>query len=109
MPKPVLISQNAEITTATITIRSLTVDRRQVTLALFRQLQEEDIFDWSTMQLRGVGWGHVRYMIEASPEIAINLVWQKGTELRRCRGTTRRSRPADRARPGDIARDAVRI
>jgi len=80
----VLTAHNAEITTASITVKSLTIERRQVTLALFRQLQEEDIFDWNAMALRGVAWGHVRYLIEASPEKAINLVWQKGSELRRC-------------------------
>lgn len=90
MPKPVLIAQNAEITTASITIKSLTVDRRQVTMALFRQLISEEIFDWDalfrygTASLRGVGWGHVRYLIEHSPNEAIHLVWQKGSDLRRC-------------------------
>jgi len=28
-----------------------------VTLAVFRQLIEEPIFDWDELGLRGVGWG----------------------------------------------------
>ena len=60
----ILTAQNAEILTASITIQSLTVEKRQVTLAVFRQLLVEDIIDWDKITLRGVGWGHVRYLIE---------------------------------------------
>ena len=45
----------------------------------------EDIIDWNEIALRGVGWGHVRYLIEGDPADIIHLVWQKGNELRRCR------------------------
>ena len=80
----VLTAHNAEITTASISIKSLTIERKQVTLALFRQIQEEHIIDWKSVSLRGVGWGHVRYLIDEPPGKAINLLWQKGSELRRC-------------------------
>lgn len=80
----VLTALNAEVTTASVTVKSLTLEKRQVTLAVFRQLIEEPIFDWDKMALCGVGWGHVRYMIDEPPDQAINLVWQKGNDLRRC-------------------------
>lgn len=83
MPRA-LTAHNAVIKTASVSIRTLTIEGRQVTLAVFRQLIEEDIFDPDARILRGVGWGHVRYLIEEPPEEAINLVWQRGDELRRC-------------------------
>jgi hypothetical protein len=80
----VLTAQNAVINTASVQIKTLTVAGKQVTLAVFRQLIEEHIFDWATGRLRGVGWGHVRYLIDRPPEAATNLVWQSGDHLRRC-------------------------
>ena len=38
-----LTTHNAEIKTATVEIRSLTVSGKQVTLAVFRQLREESL------------------------------------------------------------------
>lgn len=79
----VLTAENALIVTATVTVRALTIEKRQVTLSVFRQLQEAPIVDMKTLTLRGVGWGHVRYLIDEQPDQAIHLVWQKGSELRR--------------------------
>ena len=80
----ILNAENAKIITATVTLRALTIERRQVTLSVFRQLIEEPIVDKDVLYLRGVGWGHVRYLIDKPPDRAIHLVWQKGNELRRC-------------------------
>jgi hypothetical protein len=82
----VLTALNAEVTTAAVSIDTIKIDRRQVTLAVFRQLCIEDIFDWDAMALRGVGWGWTNYLIDehASPKRAIHIVWQRGSELRRC-------------------------
>ena len=79
-----LTALSAELLTASVSIKTLTVAGRQVTQAVFRQLIDESIVDLETMQLRGVGWGHVRYLIDLKPEVAINLVWQSGNDLRRC-------------------------
>jgi hypothetical protein len=81
---PALTARNAVINTATVRINTLTIEGKQVTLSVFRQLIEAPIFDWQAMALRGIGWGHVRYQIEQPPEVAINLVWQDGDNLRRC-------------------------
>jgi hypothetical protein len=80
----ILTAENAQITTATIAVKTITVEKRQITLSIFRQVIEEDIVDREVLRLRGVGWGHCRYLIEATPDKAIHLVWQKGGELRRC-------------------------
>jgi hypothetical protein len=83
-----LTVHNAELNTASITIRTLQIEGRQVTLAVFRQLPEEYIINFDvTPSLKGVGWGHVNYMVEGSYRYSgrtIHLVWQSGNELRRC-------------------------
>lgn len=91
-----LTVQNAEINTASITIRTLQVEGRQVTMGVFRQLPVEDILSDEELTLKGVGWGHVNYLIEGGNYAyygdrhiyangrPIHLVWQKGNELRRC-------------------------
>ena len=50
-----LTARNAIVSTAMIQLATLTLDRKQVTLAVFRQLIEEQIFDWQTLALRGAG------------------------------------------------------
>ena len=85
-----LTVQNAEINTASITIRTLQVEGKQVTMGVFRQIPSEEIIvgaDEPTLQ--GVGWGHVNYLLDdyhKYPDIygpVIHLVWQKGNDLRR--------------------------
>lgn len=88
MPRPILVASNAELRTASVSVRTLTIEGKQVTLAVFRQLIEEDIYDHEKEALNGVGWGHVNYLLKDrpfdSPPGTINLVWQRGLELRRC-------------------------
>jgi hypothetical protein len=100
----VLDALTAEINTATVSVRMLQISNKQVTLAVFRQLIEDHIvefnsggandddsgadgryhhdFDFGNARLRGVAWGHVRYLVDNPKDI--NLVWQLGDELRRC-------------------------
>lgn len=82
--------EDAKIKTATITIKAVSVDKRQMTLAVFRQIQVEDIIDTKTYQLRGLPWGLVNYYnkddlygIDKSDN-PIHVLWQKGSEFRRC-------------------------
>jgi hypothetical protein len=98
----VLTAQNAVINTASVQIKTLTVAGKQVTLAVFRQLIEEHIFDWAIGGLRGVGWGHVRYLIDRPPEAAVNLVWQSGDQLRRCIVERRVDRTGDVTPPPSL-------
>lgn len=103
--------EDAQILTATITVKALTIGKRQVTLAVFRQLQDEDILidgsewpdgdflasqftldgeqeaDSNKVYLKGIAWGRVNYhcdpkCAQASPHF--HIIWQKGDELRRC-------------------------
>jgi hypothetical protein len=77
--------ENAQIKTASVEIKTLSVSGRQVTLSVFRQIIEESIIHEDTMKLNGTPWGLVNYFVkEDNPQCKINIVWQKGKELRRC-------------------------
>src|SRR5262245_25038320 len=89
-----LTVHTATIRTATIEVKTLTLSGRQITLSVFRQLQEESILDSERRptHLRGVGWGWVNYCpgpghcawAEHGASSHRHLVWQRGEELRRC-------------------------
>lgn len=83
MPTPLTV-HNAEIHTATVEIKTLTVSGKQVTLAVFRQLQKEPLMGQGGA-LRGVPWGYVNYhpqCVEVDRYPHWHVVWQKGAELR---------------------------
>ncbi|KFF96915.1 hypothetical protein IQ62_33900 [Streptomyces scabiei] len=80
-----LTPQNATITTATIQVQALTIGKRQVTLAVFRQLEDEDIIKPLDAGLAGEPWGRVNYHPDKCSEekAHIHVVWQRDDELRR--------------------------
>lgn len=97
-----LTVQNAEIKTATVEVKTLTISGKQVTQAVFRQLPEETLLarNWT---FRGIPWGRVNYhpdeackhtgphgnpdyrgrMTEWCYAEHVHIVWQLGVELRR--------------------------
>lgn len=84
MPKQ-LTTQNATITTAAVEVKSLTITGKQVTLAVFRQLREEALIA-DDGSLNGVPWGYVNYHPDkCSGDGHWHIVWQRETELLRCR------------------------
>jgi hypothetical protein len=82
--RPPLTVENAEIKTASITISTLTVSGRQVTLAVFRQLREERLIEQDG-RLNGIPWGTINYHPDgcAGHRPHVHVVWQLGNELRR--------------------------
>lgn len=82
-------AHKATVTTASVTIKVLTVSGRQVTIALFQQFQDEDWED-SDGHLRGTPWGWVNRCPDRTDYICQrrrthrHVVWQLGEELRRC-------------------------
>jgi len=77
---------DATVKTAQVEVRVLTINGKQVTLAVFRQLQESPLLD-DRFDLRGPVWGRVNYHPDGcskDPE-HLHVVWQDGAELRRCR------------------------
>jgi hypothetical protein len=89
MPK--LTVHNAEIKTATLEVRSLTMSGKQVTLSVFRQLYERDLIaDAGT--LNGIPWGRVNYHPDPKrcpDQDHEHVVWQDGADLFRSTVTHR--------------------
>lgn len=88
MPKQ-LTTQNATISTATVEMKTLTVSGKQVTLAVFRQLKEEDLLHPLNATVVGDLWGTVNYHPDRCTDAPehLHVVWQKGSELRRAHVT----------------------
>ncbi|WP_131784453.1 hypothetical protein [Protofrankia symbiont of Coriaria ruscifolia] len=91
-PRRPLTAHSAQITTAAIEIKTLTVGGKQVTLAVFRQLYNEPLYDPLTWEAAGVPWCRVNYHPDkcAGDREHEHIVWQKGDELRRTRIDYRR-------------------
>ncbi|SRR6266567_6397176 len=85
--KDKIMVSDASIKTATIEVKVIKINNRQMTLAVFRQLASERIIDRHTGELvDGILWGRVNYHDEvcrASNVHHIHVIWQKGNELRR--------------------------
>ena len=86
MTKSSLTVHNAEIRTATVEIKTLTVSGKQVTLAVFRQLVNDWLVD-NQGNFQGTPWGVVNYCPDkwcsAFGDGHQHVVWQDGTDLRR--------------------------
>lgn len=79
-----LTVHNAEIATATVEIKTLTMSGRQVTQAVFRQLIEKPLVSHDGT-FNGLPWGVVNYH---PPHCGgwgthLHVVWQEGHDLRR--------------------------
>ncbi|MDQ4146346.1 MAG: hypothetical protein M3120_01385 [Pseudomonadota bacterium] len=114
MTRQVHVSE-ATITTAEVTIKALTIGKRQVTQAVFKQLQDEPLINEDICQFCGVPWGIVNYRPAGecpSTRIRIlknevqhlHVVWQLGTQLRR--SSVPSFWPAYRPAIRDVARSA---
>jgi hypothetical protein len=84
---PSIISiHDAKVRTMTVGIKAMTINDRQVTLAVFRQLLKEDLINYPDGTLAGIPWGLINYhpdKCEDEHNPHIHVVWQKGKELRR--------------------------
>jgi len=83
---PALTVHNAEVKTAAVEIRTLTISGKQVSLAVFRQLVEADLIDSESGLFRGQPWGVVNYhpdKVCATASDHRHVVWQLDSELRR--------------------------
>ncbi len=82
-----LSTEQVRINTMQVEIKSMMVGKKQLTLSLMRQIIEEPLIDEKELLFRGVPWGHVNYFWGDDKHRTypsyINVVWQKGDELRR--------------------------
>lgn len=83
-----LTVHNAEVRTATVEVRTLTISGKQVTLAVFRQLREKPLIA-EDGTLNGTPWGTVNYHPDKCADQPyrphLHMVWQSGIELLRTR------------------------
>ncbi|GGN39627.1 hypothetical protein GCM10010109_67770 [Actinoplanes campanulatus] len=81
-----LTVHNAEIRTATVEVKTLTISGRQVTQAVFKQLPDRQLVN-DDGRLNGQPWGRVNYHPDkcADDEKHLHVVWQRGKELLRSR------------------------
>jgi hypothetical protein len=78
-------AQQAIVKTAQVEIKTLSVSGKQVTLAVFRQLDKREIIDYQTQKLNGIAWGRLNYHPDkcADSREHIHIVWQKDEFLYR--------------------------
>jgi len=69
-----------------VKVKILTVNRRAMTLAMFRQLPMENIIDRETAEFRGIPWGRVNYHPECPrKKYHVHVVWEsEGTLKHAC-------------------------
>lgn len=82
----VLTTQNAQITTASVEVKTLTISGKQVTQSVFRQLRELPLIA-DDGALNGVPWGYVNYHPDKCGDLKphLHVVWQRGSDLLRSR------------------------
>jgi hypothetical protein len=76
--------KEANLNTVAVEIQAMKIGAKQMTMGVFRQLEEEDIINWETFELKGVPWGKVNYFWgDCKNADHLHIIWQKGDELRR--------------------------
>jgi len=77
------VIQHPAVHTLSVSVKVMKMGPKQVTLAVFRQLDEEPLIDDETVALRGVPWGRINYCQKNKcPEaIHLHIVWQMGEQI----------------------------
>lgn len=85
MPKQLLNKNHVVVHTATIDVKVLRIEKKQVTMSVFRQIPEENLFrldDRGWLLVDGDPWGVVHYVWNDSPRWARKyLVFQRDGKL----------------------------
>lgn len=109
----IIHTSEAVIRTATVEVKSLTVSGKQMTLALFKQLYDEDLIDRYSGEMNGAPWGIVNYHwdeCKVKGQLVskhIHVIWQRGNELRRSYVKDRRDSSNDNEILRDLSDDAT--
>jgi hypothetical protein len=87
--KPIRASE-ARIHTATVSMQTIRVDDKSLTLTIYRQLFDEGLIDVKTGTFRGLPWGRVNYypppcdkLRDPARDYHTHVIWQLGDDLRR--------------------------
>jgi len=79
-----LEASQASITTATVTIKVLQVNSRQLTQSTFRQLPKRDLIGLAPPKILGAVWGWVNYKPSGEHPYHTQFIVQFGEHLCRC-------------------------
>lgn len=79
-PTEIIRAEEAQITTATVTIKTIRVGKKQLTLTLFRQLPQVNLVDVERCALNGEVWGWVNYHW-GKDQVGTHFILQWGTVL----------------------------
>jgi hypothetical protein len=96
MNKQVLTTNDVTIKQVEVSIKVLKIGNKQVTLAVFRQLPEEQIIDYDTGTFLGQPWGRVNYHPDSECQkmpAHFHVVWEKEGKLYRAAILNRWSLP----------------
>lgn len=81
---PVINVENAQVKTASVEIKALTVSGKQITLSVFRQIEEENLLDKEDATINGLPWGKINYFWGKDKEtVGLHILWQRDKQLKR--------------------------
>ena len=79
---------DAKVSTAQVEVKTLAIKGKQVTLAVFRQIDKVNIMSLDVENaryvLRGFPWGRVNYCTNSCVGEHLHILWQFEDELRTC-------------------------
>jgi len=89
LSNPLIRGKEAIVHTASIEVRVLTINGKQLTLSVFRQIPYGVLVNRLTGKFNGTAWGWVNYFWTGAEEyddigvLHLHVVWQKGNTLYR--------------------------
>lgn len=79
MQNKIINIEDVNLKTMQVEIKALTVNGKQMTLSVFRQIPHASIFD-DEIEIKGTPWGTVNYFWKDN-EAWLHLIWQKNDRL----------------------------
>jgi hypothetical protein len=78
----VITARKAIIKTVSVSIKTLRIGPKQMTMGVFRQLRQKRLLNHDTAEFLGVPWGIVNYHPDCTYRDHLHVVWQEGDQLR---------------------------
>lgn len=77
-----LTTEEVLIQQVSIDVKVIRIGKKQMTLSVFRQLEENSIINTDTKELEGVAWGKVNYHNNCIAGFThIHIIWQRENQL----------------------------
>ncbi len=78
-------TEDVSLKTLQVQIEALTINGKQVTLSMFRQIPARQLeHNQSEKKIMGTLWGHVNYHWGKQSTDNLHVLWQEGDRLYRC-------------------------